>query len=70
MRWLGACTRAQEIATDYAIKRHAFGRLLIDHEGVGFMLADNPIDLKQAELMIDWCADFWMRARSARARVR
>ena len=23
---------------------------------VGFMLADNLIDLKQAELMIDWCA--------------
>jgi alkylation response protein AidB-like acyl-CoA dehydrogenase len=35
----------------------AFGKPLIDHEGVGFMLADNLIDLKQAELMIDWCAD-------------
>jgi acyl-CoA dehydrogenase len=29
---------------------------LIDHEGVGFQLAENLIDLKQAELMIDWCA--------------
>ncbi len=57
MRWLGACTRAQEIATDYANRRQAFGKTLIDHEGVGFMLADNLIDLKQAELMIDWCAD-------------
>jgi acyl-CoA dehydrogenase len=57
MRWLGAATRAQEIATDYACRRRAFGKLLIDHEGVGFMLADNLIDLKQAELMIDWCAD-------------
>ena len=56
MRWLGACIRANEIATDYAKRRHAFGRPLIDHEGVGFMLADNLIDLKQAELMIDWCA--------------
>ena len=56
MRWLGACTRANEIATDYANRRHAFGKTLIDHEGVGFMLADNLIDLKQAELMIDWCA--------------
>nr|WP_087573882.1 acyl-CoA dehydrogenase family protein [Sphingomonas sp. CDS-1] len=56
MRWLGACIRAQEIATDYANHRHAFGKPLIDHEGVGFMLADNLIDLKQAELMIDWCA--------------
>lgn len=57
MRWLGACTRAQEIATAYAVKRHAFGKPLIDHEGVGFMLAENLIALKQAELMIDWCAD-------------
>ena len=57
MRWLGAATRANEIATDYAVKRQAFGKTLIDHEGVGFMLADNLIDLKQCELMIDWCAD-------------
>jgi acyl-CoA dehydrogenase len=56
MRWLGACTRANEIATDYANRRHAFGKPLIDHEGVGFMLAENLIDIKQAELMIDWCA--------------
>ena len=56
MRWLGACTRAHEIATDYANRRHAFGKPLVDHEGVGFMLAENLIDLKQAELMIDWCA--------------
>ena len=57
MRWLGSVTRAQEIATEYACRRHAFGKPLIEHEGVGFMLAENLIDLKQAELMIDWCAD-------------
>jgi acyl-CoA dehydrogenase len=56
MRWLGACLRAQEIATDYANRREAFGKALIDHEGVGFMLAENMIELKQCELMIDWCA--------------
>ncbi|MEO9468397.1 acyl-CoA dehydrogenase family protein [Parasphingorhabdus sp.] len=56
MRWLGCCDRAQEIATDYACRRQAFGKPLVDHEGVGFMLAENQIDLKQAELMIDWCA--------------
>ena len=56
MRWLGACSRANEIATDYANRRQAFGKFLIDHEGVGFMLADNLIDLKQSELIIDWCA--------------
>jgi acyl-CoA dehydrogenase len=57
MRWHGACTRIQEIASEYACRRQAFGRLLIDHEGAGFMLSDNLIELKQAELMIDWCAD-------------
>ena len=56
MRWLGTCMRANEIATDYANRRLAFGKTLIDHEGVGFMLAENMIDLKQCELMIDWCA--------------
>lgn len=56
MRWHGAATRAHEIATQYACTRRAFGKLLIDHEGVGFMLADNLIDLQQAESMIDWCA--------------
>jgi acyl-CoA dehydrogenase len=56
MRWLGSCERANEIATDYANRRQAFGKTLIDHEGVGFMLAENLIDLKQAELMINWCA--------------
>lgn len=57
MRWHGVATRAQEVATAYACRRKAFSQLLIDHEGVGFMLAENLIDLKQAELMIDWCAD-------------
>ena len=55
-RWLGACIRAQEIASEYAVKRQAFGKLLIDHEGVGFKLAENRIAIKQCELMIDWCA--------------
>ncbi len=56
MRWHGACVRAQEIATDYVCRREAFGKTLIDHEGVGFLLAQNLIDLKHTELMIDWCA--------------
>jgi len=48
--------RADEIARAYATTRSVFGKLLVDHEGVGFMLADNLIDLQQAALMIDWCA--------------
>jgi acyl-CoA dehydrogenase len=57
MRWLGLAARAQEIAVEYASRRHAFGKRLIDHEGVGFMLSDNVIDLQQSALMIDWCAN-------------
>jgi acyl-CoA dehydrogenase len=56
MRWWGTAKRAHDIATSYACGRQAFGKPLIDHEGVGFMLADNEIDLKQSELTIDWCA--------------
>jgi acyl-CoA dehydrogenase len=56
-RWLGACRRAHEIACAYACERQAFGKALIDHGGVGFMLAENLIDLQQAQLMVDWCAD-------------
>lgn len=63
MRWWGSAKRAHDIATAYACKREAFGKPLIDHEGVGFMLADNEIDLKQCELMIDWCA--WVLDNSA-----
>lgn len=57
MRWLGLAMRANEIATDYACRRNAFGKVLVDHEGVGFMLAENLIELRQAELMVGWCAD-------------
>ena len=56
MRWWGSAQRAHDVASDYACRRQAFGKPIIDHEGVGFMLADNLMDLKQAELMIDWCA--------------
>jgi acyl-CoA dehydrogenase len=57
MRWLGACERAHDIAVRYALQRQAFGKPLIEHEGVGFQLADNAIDLQQCALMIDWCAN-------------
>ena len=56
MRWWGAAKRAHDIASAYACKRQAFGKALIDHEGVGFMLADNLMDLEQARLMIDHTA--------------
>ena len=52
MRWLGQARRAQDIATAYARKRQAFGKPLGEHEGVGFQLADNEMDLHSARLNI------------------
>jgi alkylation response protein AidB-like acyl-CoA dehydrogenase len=52
MRWLGAACRAHAIAADYAGRREAFGQRLGSHEGVGFMLADNEIDIRLSRLAI------------------
>ena len=54
MRWLGAAVRAQAIAVDYAKHRTAFGKPIGQHQGVGFMLAENEIALQQCRLMIWW----------------
>ncbi len=56
MRWLGAARRAHDIAVDYARTRYAFGKTIGEHEGVGFMLADNEMDLHGARLAIWHCA--------------
>ncbi|MCP1336955.1 acyl-CoA dehydrogenase family protein [Hyphomicrobiales bacterium FT118] len=66
MRWLGGATRAHEIATEYARQRHAFGKPIGEHEGVGFMLADNEIDIAQSRLTIwhtAWLLDQGEHAR-------
>lgn len=65
MRWLGAAQRAHDIATAYAAKREAFGGTLLSHEGVGFMLADNEIDLHTTRLGIWHTA--WLLDQGARA---
>jgi acyl-CoA dehydrogenase len=74
MRWLGQARRAHDIATDYARRRQAFGKRLGDHEGVGFMIADNDMDLQTARLHIwhtAWCLDQGERAsfESSRAKT-
>lgn len=74
MRWLGQARRAHDIATDYARKREAFGKPLGEHEGVGYMLADNDIDIQTARLHIlhtAWLLDQGQKANfeSSRAKV-
>ena len=66
MRWHGAARRAHDIATDYARRRTAFGKPLGEHEGVGFMLADNEMDIHTARLAIwhtAWVLDKGERGR-------
>ena len=66
MRWLGAARRVHDIALEYARGRHAFGKPLGEHEGVGFMLADNEIDLTMSRLAIWRTAWLLDQGRSAR----
>ena len=56
MRWLGQARRAHDIATQYARERQSFGQRLGDHQGVGFMLADNEMDLLTTRLAVHYCA--------------
>jgi acyl-CoA dehydrogenase len=66
MRWLGAARRAHDVALDYARRRQAFGKPLGEHQGVGFMLADNEMDLHSARLAIWHCA--WVLDRGDKGR--
>lgn len=74
MRWLGQARRANDVAVEYARKRQAFGKPLAEHEGVGFQLADNDMDLQTARLHIwhtAWLLDQGERGNfeSSRAKV-
>ena len=66
MRWLGAARPVHELAADYARRRNAFGHALGGHEGVGFMLADNEMDLHVSRLTIWHCA--WVRDQGGKGR--
>ena len=66
MRWLGAAERAQSIAVEHARTRTAFGKPLGEHQGVGFMLADNEIALQQCRLAIWWAC--WTLDTGAKGR--
>lgn len=66
MRWLGAASRAQAIAVAHARERTAFGKPIGEHQGVGFLLADNEIALQQCRLAIWWAC--WTLDTGAKGR--
>lgn len=67
MRWLGQARRAHDTALAYARKRQAFGKTLGEHEGVGFQLADNEMDIHSARLNIQHCA--WVLDQGSRGNI-
>jgi acyl-CoA dehydrogenase len=67
MRWLGQARRAHDVALAYARERQAFGKALGEHEGVGFMLADNEIELQGARLTIWHTA--WLLDQGSRGNI-
>ncbi len=67
MRWTGIAQRALEIATQYAMRRDAFGKKLMEHEAVAFMLADSEVELHAARLMMQQAA--WLLGQGDQART-
>ncbi len=73
MRWLGAARRAHDIAVSYAGSRIAFGQSIVHHEGIGFMLADNEIDLHTTRLGIQhatWLLDQGQRGNKESSMIK
>ncbi len=66
MRWLGAAVRCHDIAVEYARERQAFGKPIGEHQGIGFQLADNEMDLHLSRLAIWHCA--WVLDQGQRGR--
>jgi alkylation response protein AidB-like acyl-CoA dehydrogenase len=50
-RGLGLAQGAVQYATDYARERHTFGSPIIDHQAIGFMLAELAMKIEAARLL-------------------
>ncbi len=67
MRWLGLAARCHAIALEHSRTRQSFAKPLHDHQGVGYMLADNEMDLHMCRLAIwqaAWLLDQHDHARN------
>jgi acyl-CoA dehydrogenase len=67
MRWSGIAQRALEIATHYASHREAFGKKMIEHQSVAFMLADSEMELYYGGLMMEKAAYLIANGEQARS---
>jgi len=60
-RTVGAATRALDLALEFAKKRVQFGRPIVEHQAIEFMLADMAVELMAAKSMLYRVA--WQAAR-------
>lgn len=51
-RTVGAATRALELSTDFAKERQQFGKVLMEFQGVEFMLADMVAEIAAAQALL------------------
>jgi acyl-CoA dehydrogenase len=65
MRWLGAAQRVHDVAVKHANERTAFGKAIGQHQGIGFQLADNDMDLHVARLVTQQAARVLDQGHSA-----
>jgi alkylation response protein AidB-like acyl-CoA dehydrogenase len=65
-RTVGASIRALELSTDFAAKRRAFGRPIIGHQGIEFMLADMAAEIAAAKSLLYRAG--WEAARGTASR--
>lgn len=56
---LGIATGAFELARDYALNRHAFGKPIINHQAIQFKLSEMATDIEAARLLCFKAA--WMK---------
>jgi alkylation response protein AidB-like acyl-CoA dehydrogenase len=56
---VGLSQAALDVATPYAMQRRAFGQPIIEHQGVGFLLADMAIRIEAARLLVHKAA--WLK---------
>jgi acyl-CoA dehydrogenase len=66
-RTIGASIRALELSTEYAKSRVAFGRPVIDNQGIEFMLADMAAEIMAAKALLYRVG--WEAARSKVSRT-
>ncbi len=66
MRWLGIAVRSMELAQQYALERQSFGKVLAEHQAIGWMVAESEIEIHAARLMIAHAC--WKLDRGERVR--